>query len=97
MFQPGALRKKQADDFILEFCSEIAALKESFMTSTERVTDLIDNCNKTEDRIIKLARVIANMGQQIVLMGERMNKINQHMTELKQDRSDPPSQDPSLA
>ena len=64
--------RKRADDFIIEFGSELAALKESFMTSTERVNDLIENCNKTDDRIVKLVRVVAEMDQQIVLMGERM-------------------------
>ena len=67
------------------------------MTSTERVNDLIENCNKTEDRIVKLARVIAEMGQQIVLMGEGMNGINKRMTDLEQERSHPPFQDPSFA
>ena len=67
------------------------------MISTERVDDLIDNCNKTEDRIIKLARVIVEMGQKIVSMGERMNEISHRMTELKQERSEPPSQDPRFA
>ena len=37
------------------------------------------------------------MGLQVVLMGERMNEINQLMTELEQERSDPPSQNPSFA
>ena len=67
--------KKQADDFIIEFGSELAALKESFTTSTERVNDLIENCNKTDDRIVKLAQVVAEMGQQMVLFGQRMNEI----------------------
>ena len=67
------------------------------MTSTERVDDLIENCNKTEDRIVKLARVIAEKVQQTVLMGESRKEINQRMTELEQERSDPPSQDTSFA
>ena len=35
VFQPKALQKKQADDFIIEFGSELAELKESFMASTK--------------------------------------------------------------
>ena len=61
------------------------------------MNDLIENCNKTEDRTVKLARELTEMGQQIVLTGERMNGINQRMTELEQERSDPPSHDPIFA
>ena len=32
VFQPGVLQKKQADDFIIEFGSELAELKENFKT-----------------------------------------------------------------
>ena len=39
-------------------------------------------------------REITEMGQQLVLMAERMKEINQRITELEQERSDPPSQDP---
>ena len=97
MFQPGTLQKKLADDFIIEFSSKLAALKENFTTSTERVYDLSENCSRIEDRIVKLARVYAEMGQQIVSMGERMNEINQRKTELEQERIHPPSQDLSFA
>ena len=55
--------KKQADDFILEFGSELAALKKSFTNSTERVNDLIEKFDKTDDRIVKLAQVFAEMCQ----------------------------------
>ena len=61
------------------------------MTSTERVNDLIESCNKTDDRAVKLAQVVAELGQQIVLWGERMKEINQRITELEKERSDPPS------
>ena len=44
-----------------------------------------------------MAQVVAEMGQQIVLWGERMKKINQRMTELEKERSEPPSQNPSFA
>ena len=67
------------------------------MTSTERVNDLIENCNKIKDRIVKLARVFVEICQQIVLIGECMNEINQRVTELEQERRHPPSQDPSFA
>ena len=81
--------KKQADDFIIEFGSELDALKESFTASTERVSDLIENFNKTDDRILKLVQVVDEMGKQIVLWGERIREINQRMTELGQEHSDP--------
>ena len=37
------------------------------------------------------------MGQQIVLLGERIKEIKQRMTELGQELSDPPYRDPSFA
>ena len=54
--------KKQADYFIIEFGNELVALKESFMTFTERVNDLIENFNKTNERIVKLAQLVTEMG-----------------------------------
>ena len=59
--------KKQADDFIIDFGSELDALKENFTASTERVDDLIENFNKTDDRKVKLAQVVDEMGKRIVL------------------------------
>ena len=67
--------KKQADDFIIELSSELAALKESFVTSDERVNDLIENFNRTDDCIVRLAQVVAEMGERIVLFSQRMNEI----------------------
>ena len=57
----------------------------------------MENCNKTEDRTVKLAQEMTEMGQQVVFMGKRMNEINLRMTELEQERSDPPFQDHSFA
>ena len=48
---------------------------------------------KTDDRTVKVAREMTEIDQQKVLMGKRMNGINQRMTELQQERSDPPSHD----
>ena len=67
------------------------------MTFTERVNDLIENCNKMEVRTVELAREITEMAQQLVLMAEHMNEINQRKTELEQDRSVCPSQYLSFA
>ena len=64
--------KKQVNDFIIEFCSELAALKENFTTSTERVNDLIENFNETDVRIVNSAQAVAEMGEQIVLLGEHI-------------------------
>ena len=89
--------KKQADDFLIEFGSELATLKESFLTTTERMNELIENYKKIEDRIVNLAQVVAEMGERVVLFNQRVNEINQRLIELEQERSDPPSQDPSFA
>ena len=59
------------------------------------MNDLIENYNKTDDRIVKLAQVASEIVKQRVLFGKRMNEINQRLVELDQERSDPPSQDPS--
>ena len=91
------LYKKISDDFIIEFGSELADLKENFMTFTKCVHDPIENCNKTEDHAVNLAREMIETGQQTMLMGERMNEINHRITELEQERTDPPSQGPSFA
>ena len=49
-------------------------MKESFMTFTKRVNDLIEDCSKTEDCTVKLEQEITEMGQQIILIGERMSE-----------------------
>ena len=62
------------------------------MIFTKKMHDLIESCNKIEDQTVNLVPEITEMRQQMMLMGERMKEMNQHMTELEQKRSDPLSQ-----
>ena len=66
------------------------------MTFTKSVHDLIESCNKNEDQTVNLAQEMTELCQQIMSMGDLMNEINHHMTELEKERSDPPSQEPSF-
>ena len=54
-FNQELYKKKQADDFIIEFASEFADLKENLITFTKKVDDLIESCNENEDQTVKLA------------------------------------------
>ena len=90
-------KKKQADEFIIEFGSELARLKENFMIFIKSEHDLIENCNKNEAQTVILTREMTEMRLQITSMGERRNEINHRTTELEQEHSDLPSQDPSFA
>ena len=83
VFTRGSTKKKQADDFFIEFGSELATLKESFLTTTECMNDVIENYNKIYDRIVKLAHVVAEIGERIVLFSQRMNELSQRMIELE--------------
>ena len=82
----GAL-KKQADDFMIEFGSDLANLNENVNVFSKSVFELIENCAKTENHTTSIAHEITELRQKMILIDDRMTEINDRMTKLEQGRN----------
>ena len=92
----GAL-KKQADDLMIEFGSDLAKLNEISNVFSKSVFELLENCAKTENHTTSVAHEITELRQKMISMDKRMTEINNRMTKLEQGRNTPTSQEPILA
>ena len=90
-------QKKQADDLMLEFGSDLAKLNENFNILSKSVLELLENCAKTENHTTSIAHEITELRQKMISMDDRMTEINDRVIELEQRRITPASQEPSLA
>ena len=95
--KPRGALKKQADDLMFEFCSDIEKLNENFNLLSKSVIELLENCAKTENHTSSIAHEITELRQKKILIDERTTEINDCVTKLEQRRNTPASKGPTLA
>ena len=89
--------KKQVDDFMTDFGSELAKLNEKLNVFSKSIFELLKIGAITRKHTTSIAHEFTEMRQKLISMDERITGMNDRKTKLEQGLNIPTYQAPSLA